>query len=383
MPRRYLDTGGKQDRIARAKASNSRERNIAKQYFNAGPSIGNLARAAYHYWNSVPGLGGEDESGNIIIGGEAPTPGMRNPKSIVKGVKPVIKIVKENAAKITPAQWTAAQDAAIARGDIAEAQRLRDLHFKVSAPNTTTVNELGNPTHNYHGTTSTFTAFDPQKVGLTTGDKSGFFFTDNKAAANFYSHETGSAWNNLKLMLGLYKGHKPQIYDVYLNTTKPMITDFHGGVDKVGREILAKEAIKNGNDANILQNIIDGPPALSHNVTIMRNPKHIKSANVVTYDDNGVRIPLGKRDNFNINDIRYGLLPIIGGIGLGAYSDKKRNGGSIHIAPSKRGTFTAAATKHGMGVQEFAARVLRNKDDYSPSLVKKANFARNASKWNH
>ena len=60
-----------------------------------------------------------------------------------------------------------------------------------------------------------------------------------------------------------------------------------------------------------------------------------------------------------------------------------KDGGSIHIAPSKRGTFTAAATKHGMGVQEFASKVLRNKDDYSPSLVKKANFARNASKWNH
>lgn len=60
---------------------------------------------------------------------------------------------------------------------------------------------------------------------------------------------------------------------------------------------------------------------------------------------------------------------------------KYKDGGSIHIAPSKRGTFTAAATKHGMGVQEFAARVLRNKEDYSPSLVKKANFARNASKW--
>ena len=57
--------------------------------------------------------------------------------------------------------------------------------------------------------------------------------------------------------------------------------------------------------------------------------------------------------------------------------------GGIHIAPSKRGTFTAAATKHGMGVQEFASRVLRNKDSYSTSMVKKANFARNANKWNH
>ena len=56
-------------------------------------------------------------------------------------------------------------------------------------------------------------------------------------------------------------------------------------------------------------------------------------------------------------------------------------GGGIHIKPSKRGTFTAAATKHGMGVQEFASRVLANKEDYSPAMVKKANFARNAAKW--
>ena len=58
------------------------------------------------------------------------------------------------------------------------------------------------------------------------------------------------------------------------------------------------------------------------------------------------------------------------------------NGGGIHIAPSKRGTFTAAATKHNMGVQKFASKILRNKDSYSTAMVKKANFARNASKWN-
>ena len=57
-------------------------------------------------------------------------------------------------------------------------------------------------------------------------------------------------------------------------------------------------------------------------------------------------------------------------------------GGGIHIKPSKRGTFTAAATKHGMGVQEFASRVLANKDKFSPAMIKKANFARNAKNWN-
>lgn len=62
---------------------------------------------------------------------------------------------------------------------------------------------------------------------------------------------------------------------------------------------------------------------------------------------------------------------------------KYADGGSINISPSKRGTFTAAATKHGMGVQEFASRVLANKDNYSPTMVKKANFAKNASKWKH
>lgn len=58
-------------------------------------------------------------------------------------------------------------------------------------------------------------------------------------------------------------------------------------------------------------------------------------------------------------------------------------GGGIHIAPSKRGTFTAAASKHNMGVQEFASKVLANPEDYSPAMRKKANFARNASKWKH
>ena len=52
------------------------------------------------------------------------------------------------------------------------------------------------------------------------------------------------------------------------------------------------------------------------------------------------------------------------------------NGGPIYIKPSKRGTFTAAAKQRGMGVQEFANKVLTNKDNHSSAMVKKANFAR-------
>lgn len=66
----------------------------------------------------------------------------------------------------------------------------------------------------------------------------------------------------------------------------------------------------------------------------------------------------------------------------GGYNEFAR-GGKIHIAPSKRGTFTAAAKRHGKSVQEFASQVLAHKGNYSPAMVKKANFARNASKWKH
>lgn len=62
---------------------------------------------------------------------------------------------------------------------------------------------------------------------------------------------------------------------------------------------------------------------------------------------------------------------------LNLFSD----GGGIYIKPSKRGTFTTAAKKHGKSVQEFASQVLANKDNYSTAMVKKANFARNAAKW--
>lgn len=59
------------------------------------------------------------------------------------------------------------------------------------------------------------------------------------------------------------------------------------------------------------------------------------------------------------------------------------SGGNINIAPSKKGTFTAAAKKHGKSVQAFASQVLANKENYSPAMVKKANFARNFGGHKH
>ena len=95
---------------------------------------------------------------------------------------------------------------------------------------------------------------------------------------------------------------------------------------------------------------------------------------------------VGNNGDFNPIDknIYRSLIPLIGTYGL--YDINKYNynsGKDIRIKPSKRGTFTKAAKQHGMSVQSFANRVLRNPSKYSTSMRKKANFAHNAVCWKH
>lgn len=56
--------------------------------------------------------------------------------------------------------------------------------------------------------------------------------------------------------------------------------------------------------------------------------------------------------------------------------------GGIMIKKENRGKFTESANRANMSVQEYARHILANKEDYSPTLIKRANFARNAAKWN-
>lgn len=60
-----------------------------------------------------------------------------------------------------------------------------------------------------------------------------------------------------------------------------------------------------------------------------------------------------------------------------AYKD-----GGIHIKKKNRGKFTAAAKRAGMGVQEYANKVL-NDPNASTTLKRRANFAKSAKKFKH
>lgn len=85
----------KQQRIDRAKQNNQREAQIARNYFSQTPSIGNLARGVYHWWNSIPVLGGQNESGvqeynvasNPIVAAASPGGGIAKTGQLVKTAK--------------------------------------------------------------------------------------------------------------------------------------------------------------------------------------------------------------------------------------------------------------------------------------------------------
>lgn len=223
-----------------------------------------------------------------------------NPRHVIK------QITAENATSITPEQWTAAQDAAIARGDMTEAQRLRDLHFKVSAPKTEVVDINGNPQLVVHKTPNTFTVFDNNRsIG-----KLNWFATPNAYGKNgVFATGAGKNPRTIKLYVNMRNAHKPTIDEgiepAYINQGEDGIL---GIVDKGMTNYF--NTSRDAGKGFMMSGGVDNPNAL-------------KSADAVTYDNNGVRIPLGKRDDFNINDIRYGLLPFgIGLTGLGLVNEE-------------------------------------------------------------
>ena len=129
-----------------------------------------------------------------------------------------------------------------------------------------------------------------------------------------------------------------------------------------------------GYDGAIINNVIDYggrkqflrrlKPA---NVIQINDPKNIKYADTVVYDDNGNIIPLSLRDNFEINDLRYknGKLPYFS------------NGKSpIHIKPANRGKFTALKKRTGHSASWF-------KENGTPEQKKMAVFELNSKHWNH
>ena len=304
----------------------------------------------------------------------------KNKKLLDKALQSMRTISNDELDKIYQRIYT--------HGEYDDLQKLRDKHFEVKANNPLMDNDK--PKQLYHTVGDsydhTFNAFDPTIEGQNTA----IYTTDNLPMSMSYSfNRSGSRvkrlYSNSKNVSynieGYYQPWNQIPYNGHIYSTRTL-------------ENAVRTHPQYNIDRLVIDNIKDwGGKAMPKHTfildqgirpagTVVENfdPSDLKYSSAVTFDDYGNVIPLSKRDNFNLNDLRYAIIPTI----AGGYSVRSNynSGKDIYIKKSKRGTFTKAAKQHGMSVQSFANKVLKNPSKYSAAMRKKADFARNSSKWN-
>lgn len=186
---------------------------------------------------------------------------------------------------------------AVQAGDTATAQKMVDEAAKKAGYNVGPM---------YHGSRSTkkFNQFNPRKRSNNSLGK-GYYFTDKKGHAEAYS--TGNVINShLKLS-------NPFIMDWRSDEGRTISEakgesiglSVRGGLWFNGDQYNNTETLKKaGYDGVVaLQPASDSFP--EHSETVVFNPDQIKSADPVTYDDQGNVIPLSERFNQASDDIRF------------------------------------------------------------------------------
>lgn len=170
---------------------------------------------------------------------------------------------------------------AVGRGDIETAQRMVDEAARAAMPKTKILDEEGKLLTVYHGTSEKFTVFDKAK-GRANMDIQGSFFSPWELDAQGYGENVGAYYLNI-------------VHPASESVAYKALNKFKG---QNGAGIKAREYLESlGYDG--VNN--------SDEEFIAFNSEQIKSADPVTYDDNGNVIPLSKRFNEGNEDIRYSV----------------------------------------------------------------------------
>jgi hypothetical protein len=182
---------------------------------------------------------------------------------------------------------------AVESGDMETAQRMVNEAAKAAMPNTKVVDENGNPLVVYHGGKGKIIVFDKNRIGenLDYGTMgAGFYFTSDRENAENYARNA--------------KGEEePSIERVFINIRNIKEVNWNelDGDSKKKSETFTAKAIAKG---------YDGLTAYAPNGAwwyVAFNSNQIKSADPVTYDDEGNVIPLSQRFNKRNADIRFSI----------------------------------------------------------------------------
>lgn len=142
----------------------------------------------------------------------------------------------------------------------------------------------------FHHTESNFTVFDLAKARKSMDIQAFFFSADPNAESEYGSKR----------------------YDVFLKMENPYIVDSKESAERIPFDLSKENAgvtarewlLENGYDSVIRKADYYGAEADEY---VVLNANQIKSADTVTYDDNGNIIPLSERFNDGKNDIRYSV----------------------------------------------------------------------------
>ncbi len=223
----------------------------------------------------------------------------------------VAKLVKNSdIAEKNVSEHDAEYMEAVESGDMKKVSDMVKETAKNAMPDTKVVDENGEPLVVYHGT------FDGEAEGQFFVFKTPSNFSSSKNVAEHFSKDLT---NEYLLKYGKHierpSGAEGRIYSVYLDIKNPIVIDFEGShweysnnktheFEKAWRDILPNSDEYDGVIAiNISEGGLTRLPIA--NTYVVKDPKQIKSADPVTYDDNGNMIPLSERFNSEKDDVRY------------------------------------------------------------------------------
>ena len=191
--------------------------------------------------------------------------------------------------RITPEEDAEYMDA-VEKRDIKKARQMVKAAAKKAMPETKVVDEDGEPLVVYHGT-------DLEQVN--GGEPFYTFYEDSHFGT------WGQAEGRLYGRNAYFIRKNPKIYEVYLNLKNPkrvpdVPIDWEATHSEYWEQAI-KQAKEEGYDGIVYKNEWEG----EGDSYIAFNPNQIKSADPVTYDDNGKVIPLSERFNEENDDIRF------------------------------------------------------------------------------
>lgn len=254
------------------------------------------------------------------------------PKSVVKPISEAEKLGIPKSMRSNPKaledpqywgyqQWNQRYNAAIESGNIKEAQRLRDLHFKIKAFNNQFINVDGLPLTLYHGNLASNSklrsmGLDPYSTYRNSRKSSGYFAVEDPDIAKTYTFMPDS-----------------KTYSLYGYSKNPMNINANGhswtNVDAFNStDDIVNKAFNSGHDVVKINNVVDygvNTPA-NHPRTPFTDyvfkPGRVKLKDAIVRDGLFDEvIPIVKRDNFRNLDMRYkqgGVLKGQAGMVLGS-----------------------------------------------------------------